>query len=102
MRALCGSIITAGALIGLGLTALAFGTRFQSVAEKHAEGAFQGSYYGAPSITIALVVLLIAVFVGLAVAFVGLAFHHERRNREWQELGHNGPLPSSPRSRAGV
>ena len=28
MRALCGAIITAGALIGLGLTALAFGTRY--------------------------------------------------------------------------
>jgi hypothetical protein len=28
MRALCGAIITAGALIGLGLTATAFGTRY--------------------------------------------------------------------------
>jgi len=32
MRALCGAIIAAGALIGLGLTALGFGIRFQSSA----------------------------------------------------------------------
>jgi multisubunit Na+/H+ antiporter MnhB subunit len=101
MRALCGSIITAGALIGLGLTALGFGTRFQAVAERHAEGAFHGSYYGAPSMTIALVVLLIAVFVGLAVAFIGLAYHHERRHREWQSSVDNGH-PSTPRERVGV
>jgi multisubunit Na+/H+ antiporter MnhB subunit len=102
MRALCGSIITAGALIGLGLTALAFGTRFQSVAERHAEGTFQGSYYGAPSMTIALVVLIIAVFVGLAVAFVGLAYHHERRYRELHNSPDNGTLSSTPRARVGV
>jgi multisubunit Na+/H+ antiporter MnhB subunit len=101
MRALCGSIITAGALIGLGLTALAFGTRFQSVAERHAEGAFQGAYYGAPSLMIALVVLIIAVFIGLAVAFVGLAYHHERRNREWQSSLDESPR-AQVRSHAGV
>ena len=28
MRALCGAIITAGALIGLGLTAMGFGQRY--------------------------------------------------------------------------
>ena len=28
MRALCGAIITAGALLGLGLTAIGFGTRY--------------------------------------------------------------------------
>ena len=32
MRALCGSIITAGALIGLGLSALGVGTRYQNLA----------------------------------------------------------------------
>jgi hypothetical protein len=102
MRALCGSIIMAGALIGLGLTALAFGTRFQSVAERHADGTFQGSYYGAPSMTIALVVLLIAVFIGLAVAFVGLMYHHERRFRELQHSLGNNHLHESPHVHAGV
>jgi hypothetical protein len=82
MRALCGSIITAGALIGLGLAALGFGTRFQAIQEKHSEGTFQGVFYGAPSLMIVLVALLSAVFVGLGITFVGLALHHERRHWE--------------------
>jgi hypothetical protein len=97
MRALCGSIITAGALIGLGLTALAFGTRFQSIGDRHAEGPFQGVFYGAPSLMIVLVTLLAAVIIGLGIAFVGLAFHHERRYREWQQ-----GLGDSSRPRVGV
>lgn len=80
MRALCGAIIAAGALIGLGLTALAFGIRFQAAGltdhpETHA-------VWGATSMTICLIVLLVAVLVGLATAFLGLMFHHERRFRE--------------------
>lgn len=97
MRALCGSIITAGALIGLGLTALGFGTRFQSIPDKHAEGAFQGVFYGAPSLMIILVVLLGAVIIGLGVAFVGLAFHHERRDWERRQT-----TAEPSRSRVGV
>ncbi|HEY2154435.1 MAG TPA: hypothetical protein VGH33_02315, partial [Isosphaeraceae bacterium] len=31
MRALCGAIITAGALIGLGLASIGLGTRYQGV-----------------------------------------------------------------------
>ena len=30
MRAICGAIITAGAMIGMGLTAIGFGTRYHS------------------------------------------------------------------------
>ena len=30
MRALCGAIITAGALVGLGLTAIGIGTRYEN------------------------------------------------------------------------
>jgi hypothetical protein len=82
MRALCGSIIAAGALIGLGLTALAFGTRFAGSTAQHADGTFAGVYYGAPSMMIALVVLVAAVITGLGIAFLGLAFHHERRYLE--------------------
>ena len=33
MRALCGAIITAGALIGLGLTAIGLGQRYQTFPE---------------------------------------------------------------------
>jgi len=32
--------------------------------------------------TICLVVLLISVLIGIATAFLGLMFHHERRYRE--------------------
>jgi hypothetical protein len=81
MRALCGSIITAGALIGLGLTALAIGVRYQTfgVQITHEQS---HQLYGAPSLMLILVVLLLSLLVGLGVAFLGLAFHHERRYRE--------------------
>ncbi len=91
MRALCGSIITAGALIGLGLTALAFGVRFEALPDRHSEGTFQGIYYGAPSMTIALVILICSALIGLGIAFVGLAYHHERRWRELHDRLGDGP-----------
>lgn len=81
MRALCGSIIAAGALVGLGLTALGYGIRFQGYSpdlinpESH-------QLYGAPSMLLILVVLVLVALVGLGIAFLGLAFHHERRHHE--------------------
>ncbi len=92
MRALCGAIITAGALIGLGLTALGFGIRFEHAYNPASHEPLMRSgevAWGASSMTISLVVLLVSVFVGLAIAFVGLMFHHERRHREHlRETGH--------------
>ncbi len=81
MRALCGAIMTAGALIGLGLTALGYGIRFQSFGpnERHPDTHL---LYGSPSLNTILVVLLVSLCIGLGVAFIGLAFHHERRHRE--------------------
>jgi hypothetical protein len=81
MRAICGAIIAAGALIGLGLTALAYGIRFQSFGSD-AINPNSHQLYGAPSLLLILVVLMIAVGIGLGVAFLGLAFHHERRHYE--------------------
>jgi hypothetical protein len=81
MRALCGAIISAGALIGLGLTALGYGLRYQSFGPA-AINERTNQLYGIPSLVLILVVLLLALFVGVVVAFVGLAFHHERRYRE--------------------
>jgi hypothetical protein len=81
MRAICGSIIAAGALIGLGLTALAFGVRFQS----YGSGVINpntNQLYGVPSLTLILVLLGIFAGIGLGIAFIGLAFHHERRHYE--------------------
>ena len=87
MRAICGAIITAGAVIGLGLTALGIGTRYAreyALTEK-----------GEPTIThvnhlstmdrpllFILVFLTSVAIAGLGIAFVGLAYHHVRRERE--------------------
>jgi hypothetical protein len=84
MRALCGAIITAGAMIGLGLTALGFGIRFQSL------GALEhdGHIYGIPTMVTILVVLLLTMLIGLGIAFLGLMYHHMRRHHELQrDLG---------------
>ena len=81
MRALCGAIISAGALIGLGLTGLGYGLRFQSFGPG-AVNDTTGQLYGVPSLMLILVVLLSAVLIGIVVAFLGLAFHHERRQSE--------------------
>jgi hypothetical protein len=79
MRALCGAIITAGAMVGLGLTALAFAIRFQGSTLTHGDPA---QLYGIPSMMVILVVLMLAMVIGMAIAFLGLAFHHERRHYE--------------------
>ena len=79
MRALCGAIITAGAMVGLGLTALAFAVRFQGSTLTHGDPA---QLYGIPSMMVILVVLLLAVIIGMGIAFLGLALHHARRQHE--------------------
>ena len=81
MRAICGSIIAAGALIGLGLTALAYGVRFQSYGPS-VINPNSNQIYGVPSLTLILVLLAIFAGIGLGIAFLGLAFHHERRYYE--------------------
>jgi hypothetical protein len=79
MRALCGAIITAGAMIGLGLTALGYGIRFQTATGVNPD---TGHLYGVPSLTVILIVLLLSVLIGLGIAFLGLMYHHERRHVE--------------------
>ena len=85
MRALCGAIITAGALIGLGLTALGFGQRYGL---NHPTNAADGQpvilhlSQMDRQLVFALVFLTSAAVVGMGVTFVGLAYHHERRERE--------------------
>src|ERR1700680_3366388 len=86
MRALCGAIVTAGALIGLGLTALAFGTRYgQTVGlERNAAGEItQLHFYQMDRPLVFVLIFLTAMaLVGLAIAFLGLAYHHHRRHHE--------------------
>jgi hypothetical protein len=100
MRALCGAIITAGALIALGLTAIGFGIRFQDfrLIPDDAE-ARKGIFYGTPSLMICLVTSVAATVIGLTISFLGLAFHQERRYRE---LHPEYTPPTEPRTPAGV
>ena len=87
MRPLCGAIITAGALIGLGLFSLGFGTRYAAYAERNADGHFRADYWVKLSqidtpLLIILAILVISLMVGLGTAFVGLAYHHHKRHLE--------------------
>ena len=83
MRALCGAIVAAGAVIGLGLTALGIGTRYQmDHAATNAPPLIHVSQMDRPLVFV-LVVLTGAMVIGLGVMFVGLAYHHHRRDREF-------------------
>ena len=78
MRALCGSIIHRGALIGLGLSALGVGTRYQNLAANDPASItyLKWVQLDTPMMLI-IVVLLTTLIVGLGTAFVGLAYHHD-------------------------
>src|SRR5207302_2701845 len=80
MRALCGAIIVAGSLIGMGLTALGFGTRYHSGLEV-TDKLVPLSHMDRPLVFI-LVFLTAMAVIGLGIAFLGLAYHHHRRHRE--------------------
>ena len=85
MRALCGAIITAGALIGLGLTAIGLGQRYQTFPYQDGEGKVQWVLFKNldTSLMVVLIALLLSLGIGMGVAFVGLAYHHHRRHHEW-------------------
>jgi hypothetical protein len=90
MRALCGSIITAGAFIGLGLAMLGIGNRYHGFAERDAAGTVTWVTFKVMDtpLTLGLVVLVAGAVVGLGIAFVGLAYHHERRHYERTRMHH--------------
>jgi hypothetical protein len=73
--------MTAGAFVGLGLTGLGYGLRYQGFG-RDALNPNTDQLYGAPSLMIILAVLLTGLLISLGVAFIGLAYHHERRHRE--------------------
>ena len=80
MRALCAAIISAGALVGLGLAAIGVGTRYQNVLVT-ADGFVRWKSLDTPMMLI-LVALLATLLAGIAATFLGLAYHHERRHFE--------------------
>ena len=103
MRALCGAIITAGALIGLGLTALGIGTRYENFAKWETSPEVYKVKLPAmdTGLMYALVFLSIAAVIGLAISFVGLAYHHHRRHHEHlRSLGQHGAA-HTPTTEAG-
>jgi hypothetical protein len=93
MRPLCGAIIAAGALIGLGLFSVGYGTRYSAYAQRTDQGHFDETYWIKLSqmdtpLIIVMVLLLASLLTGLAIAFVGLAYHHHKRQLEL--LQHKG------------
>jgi hypothetical protein len=95
MRALCGAIITAGALIGLGLTAIGIGHRYamENAFDKDGEPTLvKLSKMDRPLIFILVFVTCLAV-IGLGIAVAGLAYHHVRRDRDFVWEKERGTVP---------
>ena len=95
MRPICGAIITAGALIGLGLFSLGYGTRYAAYAQRNDTGHFDEKYWVKFSqmddaFFLLLALLVGSLVIGLAIAFVGLAYHHHKRHLEL--LHHQDPM----------
>jgi len=83
MRAITGAIITAGALIGLGLCGVGLGLRYQHVGGENTAAIthLKWMQLDTPMMLLIVALLLMAV-AGMATAFLGLAYHHERRHYE--------------------
>jgi hypothetical protein len=104
MRALCGAIITAGALIGLGFLAQGLGTRYHGEPVGHTS---DGTFIGVKTwdidgpLMIILVLLIIYAIVGITLAIIGLAYHHHRRHHELQRLLRERETEGGPRVSVG-
>jgi len=85
MRALCGAVIAAGAMIGLGLAAIGLGLRYQTYPYLDEANKPQWVLFRNIDTTLMIVVvaLLVSLIIGMGVAFVGLAYHHHRRYHEF-------------------
>jgi hypothetical protein len=100
MRALCGAIIAAGALIGLGLAAIGVGTRYQQFPRTEGGNPAWVYFHQMDTALIVIVVLLICtLIVGVALAILGLAYHHHRRYHEL--FGSRGTSVTEPRQPVG-
>ncbi len=85
MRALCGAIIAAGAMIGLGLTSMGIGTRYSAhpYLDKVGDPEWVKFKNLDTSLMFNMVFLAIAAAIGLGLTFLGLAYHHHRRHHEF-------------------
>lgn len=98
MRALAGSIISAGSLIGLGFAMMGLGARYQNLAA-HAPNETGTITYLKwsqldTSMMLIIVALLASLVAGLATTFVGLAYEHEYLCRDHHGLK-EGPTTST-------
>lgn len=96
MRALCGAIIVAGSVIGLGLTAIGFGTRYHTGLDTPVDfKEHPWTNFDRPLLFILVFLTCVAV-IGLGIAFVGLAYHHHRRHHEFlrAQATHPTSLPN--------
>jgi hypothetical protein len=100
MRPLCGAIIVAGAMIGLGLTAIGFGARYHTGLEKlDKEGnpILLHLWQMDKPLVFIMVFLSCVAILGLGIAFLGLAYHHQKRHLEWAHANRHG-APRQPAS----
>jgi len=84
MRALCGAIIAAGALIGLGLAGIGIGVRYtreQNLEDTARPYIVLFSRMDTPLVFLVVFLTTVAL-VGLGITLIGLAYHHHRRERE--------------------
>jgi amino acid transporter len=101
MRPLCGAIMTAAALIGLGLFTIGYGTRYAAYAERDENThRFSDQHWVKFSqmdttLIVLLVLLVTSLMIGLAVAFVGLAYHHHKRQLEFLHTHPESPPNSN-------
>ncbi len=89
MRALSGAIITAAALIALGLTAEGIGNRY------HAEGEHMKIHQMDNGLILILTLSVLAMLIGLGITFVGLMYHHHRRYHEHLRVHGQPGAPTS-------
>src|SRR2546421_9127694 len=99
MRALCGTTIAGGSLIGIGLACLGIGTRYSNFHRDLEDTSVQFVRFKMldTPLQFGLVFLAAAAVIGIGLTFVGLAYHHERRLREHELMAKGHPL-----DRAGV
>ena len=99
MRALCGAIITAGALIAMGLTAIGIGERYsmeKPLTSDNQPILVKLSMMDRPLVFILVFTTCVAI-IGLGIAIAGLAYHHFRRDREYLwEKERLGTIPPAP------
>jgi hypothetical protein len=101
MRALCGAIITAGAMIGLGLLSIGIGIRYSTFQHLNLQGEVQWIRFRDldNALLVAFVTALILMAIGLGIAFLGLAYHHQRRHLEHMHRMQHPHNPDRPADR---